>query len=276
MHAFAINAVKNPYPQFKPDGKTHRLLARCAAEAEKFSTNGGLRHAVMLARSRGQICRFPREERRRAIDAAFPGIFHHYDILRDCLGVPLRTLAIKTGLMTESDAGNTSMTRLTRLAKYFERLGIISYTSQFCADIGCYFPAEIKLTRLAFELLGIPYESFEKARAYKVKQENLSRMRKGLEALPFVEVVSSAIRAAKDRFYQKRLIRKQRGEARALARRDAARKRSEIKERVTNLVYEAMRKGKFKPQSLTELRNRIEELTNKRTIHSRNYTLLNT
>lgn len=276
--------VKNPFPEFvipKKKGSNERKLSlpfneKLMEKARGFTTRFDFSMHVAAARSLGKRFRKPPALRLRAIEALIQGICFHYDPLANRVNATLTTIAIECGLATESKKGNLAITRATRalqsLAKDF---GFITYSEKkFDAVIGCYIPTDITFTRAFFEVLGISEEAVAAARKSRAEWKNLQRERKGMARLGIDELISQAWQAFHKRFKEYHLKRKEHGEKRARARRDAHRTFQEIQALVHRELTRELANGSF-PADRLAVMNEVKRRVRERMVMSRgNHTRL--
>lgn len=264
--------VKNPFPEFvipkkKGTNENKRSLpfnAKLMEKAKGFTTRFDFSMHVAFARSLGKRFRKPPVLRLRAIEALLQGICFHYDPLANRVNATLTTIAIECGLATESEKGNLAITRATRalqsLAKDF---GFITYSEkEWDPSIGCNIPTDITFTRAFFEALDISEEAVVAARKSRAEWKNQQRERKGQARIGMDELISQAWQSFRNRFKEYRLKRKEHGEKRARARRDAKRTYQEIEALVRRELTRELADGIFpvdRVAVMDEIKRRVRE-----------------
>lgn len=270
---------KNPNPVFvSPKGKETLSFNKKLMDAAKgFTSTFAFAIHVAFARQRGLRKRTPPRARLQAIEALLQGICFHYDPLANRVNVTMTNLAIECGLATESSCPtytNVSISRLTRALGTLRDMGLITYDSEFCSTLGCYFPSDIKFLPDFFRALEISDRAVEGACRARAAYKNTKRKEQGLPPLTLDEHIAEAWGAMRSRFYAYRLKRKQQGERRAKALRDAERTRTEIKNLVKREITKEIAAGKF-PVDRQAAEEEIERRVKQRMIQSRgNFTRL--
>jgi incFII family plasmid replication initiator RepA len=268
--------VKNPDPVFTPKlGKStlpfnEKLMKASVGFTSKFVFS----MFVAFARQRGVRHRMPRRDVRKAIEALLQGLCYHYDPLAGRVNVTLTTLAIECGLATESVNLNLAITRATRTLKLLEVLGLITYKTEFCKDLGCNFPTDITFTNDFFNAIEISERALEGVVRERAGWKNRERSKRGLPALSIDEHISEAWGAFRKRFYDYRLKRKRQGEKRAKANRDKERTRQEIENLVRRELSKEIASGAF-PAEKNAVFDEVARRVKERLIMSRgNFTRL--
>lgn len=223
--------LKNKHPKFSvPENKrTLPFNIKLMKAVDGFTSTFAFAMHVSFARSNGKRRRMPPPCRREAIDALLQALCFHYDPLENHVGATVTTMAIECSLATESaPSGNLAITRATRALKFLDLLGLITYDTEYCGSLGCYFPTDITFTPAFFDAFDISPQAVEAARQSRVSWKNKQRARQGLSKLPVDELMLAAMKSRRDRFYNYHMKRKQHGHERARARRDSERQRNEI------------------------------------------------
>ena len=270
--------VKNPNPAFKPeaDKDTLSFCRKLMSKAENFSSSFDFAIYVAFARSNGWRKRLPPKLRRKAIDALLQALCFHYDPLANRVNASITTMAIECGLATESKAGNLSITRATRALKFLaHELKLLTYDTEYDADIGCNIPTDITFTPALFAALDVSDVAVAAARRSSAEWTNKQRAARGQPRLEIDELISQAWRFVRERFRQYQREHKAHGIKRARAKRDSGRKRIEIENVVKQQLTREISTGRFsgdRNEVMAEVKRRVRE----RMIMSRNqnYTRL--
>ncbi|EKB3332679.1 replication initiation protein [Salmonella enterica subsp. enterica serovar Chandans] len=272
--------VINPYPQFiEPEDK--RTLPFCRKLMEKAADFTGRFHfqlCVAFARSEGRRFRKPPPLRCRAINALMQAMCFHYDPLAGETGrvqCSVTRLAIESGLATESEKGNLSITRVTRTLESLDReFGLVIYDTEFDPEIGCNVPSNIQFTPAMFDALDISPEALAAVRESRAEWKNRQREKAGQPRLGLIELANQAFSYVRDGFRAYHRERRLHGLKRARAKRDAVRSRKEIEALVKRELTREIANGLFPPDRDAVFRE-VERRTAERTIMSRgNYTRL--
>ncbi|HAF4830369.1 TPA: replication initiation protein, partial [Salmonella enterica] len=219
--------VINPYPQFvePADKKTLPFCRKLMEKAAGFTTRFHFELCVAFSRSTGRRKRRPPELRCRAIDALLQAMCFHYDPLAGETGRVQRSvtnLAIESGLATESEKGNLSITRVTRTLESLDReFGLVIYDTEFDPEIGCNVPSNIQFTPALFEALEISPEALAAVRESRAEWKNRQREKHGQPRLDLIELASQAFSYVRDGFRAYHRERRLHGLKRARAKRDA-------------------------------------------------------
>nr|WP_218168355.1 plasmid replication initiator RepA [Pantoea sp. B9002] len=270
---------KNDNPEFvPPEGKdTLSFNEKMMAAAKGFTATFAFAIHIAFARQRGLRKRMPPRARLQAIEALLQGICFHYDPLANRVNVTMTNLAIECGLATETvhdTHTNVSISRATRALEALRDMGLITYKTEFCATLGCNFPTDISFLPDFFRALDISERAVEGACRSRHAYKNMQRKEQGLPELSLEENIEEAWGAMRKRFYGYHLKRKQQGERRAKALRDAERTRSEIQNLVRRELTKEIAAGTF-PIDRTAADAEIERRVKQRMIQSRgNYTRL--
>lgn len=225
---------------------------------------------VSFARSNGKRRRMPPPCRKRALEALLQAICFHYDPLENRVNATITTMAIECSLATESTSGNLSITRATRALKFLDLLGLVTYDTEYCSALGCHFPTDITFTPAFFDALDISPQAVEGARESRVSWKNKQRVKQGLSKLPIDELMFTAMKSRRDRFYDYHMKRKQHGHERARARRDADRQRSEIMTLVKRELTREIAERRF-PADKEAVMAEVLRRVNKRMILARGH-----
>lgn len=267
----AFNAPKNPNPQFTPrSDKTLAFNAKAKEKAAGFTASEKLSNVIALARGKGAYCRTPRENYLPVLEAFVQGALHHYDLLADRCAATMHRIADECGLMTQSAAGNVSISRATNAAERLAEIGLAEYHTEFNSTVGCNFPSDFSFTPLFWQIIDME-EAHEKAVESKAAYENKRRARNGEQLFDVLGWLREMRARAKARFHQYRLERKAKGEARRRAQRESELQRSEIAARVRAEVQADVIAGRF-PSDYELVQREIKRRTDERTIASRRYT----
>ncbi|WP_240200092.1 plasmid replication initiator RepA [Salmonella enterica] len=272
--------VINPYPQFiePADKKTLPFCRKLMEKAVGFTTRFHFELCVAFSRSTGRRKRRPPELRCRAIDALLQAMCFHYDPLAGETGRVQRSvtnLAIESGLATESEKGNLSITRVTRTLESLDReFGLVIYNTEFDPEIGCNVPSNIQFTSALFEALEISPEALAAVRESRAEWKNRQREKHGQPRLDLIELASQAFSYVRDGFRAYHRERRLHGLKRARAKRDAVRSRKEIEALVKRELTREIANGVF-PADRDAVFREVERRTAERMIMSRgNYTRL--
>lgn len=264
--------VKNPFPAFSiPEDKgTLAFCRKLMNKAQGFTQRFDFLMHVAFSRSIGRRRRKPPQLRCRAIDALLQGLCFHYDPLANRVQCSVTTLAIESGLATESDKGNLSITRVTRTLKSLDKdFGLITYETEFDPQIGCHVPGNIQFTPALFDALDVSPEAVAAARKSSAEWENKKREKKGLQRLDIEELASNAFKFIRERFREYHKARREHGLKRARARRDSERSRKDIELIVKRELTREIAENRFpadKNAVYLEIARRVKE----RMIISRN------
>ncbi|PCQ44970.1 replication initiation protein [Citrobacter freundii] len=272
--------VKNPNPKFvEPDDK--RTLPFCRKlmdKAQGFTERFDFLMYVAFSRSLGKRHRKPSPLRCKAIEALLQGMCFHYDPLageRGRVQCSVTTLAIECGLATESKRGNLSITRVTRALESLDKdFGLITYDTEFVAELGCNAPSNIQFNPALFEALDVSVQSLEAARNSRAEWKNKQREKNGLPRLDLEELASRAFGYVRSKFREYHRERREHGLKRARAKRDAERSRKDIELLVKRELTREIADGRFPADKLAVF-NEVERRTSERTIMARgNYSRL--
>ncbi|QZN96721.1 plasmid replication initiator RepA [Symbiopectobacterium purcellii] len=272
--------VKNPNPKFvEPDDK--RTLPFCRKlmdKAQGFTERFDFLMHVAFSRSLGKRQRKPAPLRCKAINALLQGMCFHYDPLageRGRVQCSVTTLAIECDLATESNRGNLSITRVTRALESLDKdFGMISYDTEFLAELGCNAPSNIQFTPALFEALDVSMQSLEAARNSRAEWQNKQREKKGLLRLDLEELANRAFSYVRSKFREYHRERREHGLKRARAKRDAERSRKDIELLVKRELTREIADGRFPADKLAVF-NEVQRRTSERTIMARgNYSRL--
>ncbi len=215
---------------------------------------------VAYARQRGVRYRMPPADRLKAIEALLQAICFHYDPLANRVNASITTIAIECGLATE--AKTVSISRASRALQFLELLGLITYKTEYCGTLGCYFPSDITFKSEFFRVLDISERAVEGACRSRASWKNKQRTARGLPALAIEEMVKEAWGAVRKRFYDKRIKLKRQGEKRAQAKRDAERSRKDIEALVRRQLNKEIIAGTFPADLnvvLAEIATRVKQ-----------------
>lgn len=230
--------------------------------AEGFTSRFDFSMHVAFARASGKRRRMPPPCRKRAIDALLQALCFHFDPLENHVNATITTMAMECGLATESDAGNLSITRATRALKSLAVLGLVTYDTEYCGALGCYFPTDITLTPAFFDALDISVQAVDAARDSRVAWKNKQRAKQGLSKLPVDDLMFEALKTRRDRFYDYHMTHKQHGHERARAKRDATRQRTEIEALVKRELTREIAENRFpasKEAVMAEVARRVKQ-----------------
>ena len=241
---------KNLNPEFVPakNKGTLPFNQKLMKAANGFTSTFAFAVHVAFARKKGLRKRMPPKVRLKALEALLQGICFHYDPLAERVNVTMTTLAIECGLATETKHDthtNVSICRTTRGLISLRDMGIITYNTEYCARLGCYFPTDISLTSQFFNSLNISERAIEGAQRSRHAYQNKLRQERGESQLTLDEAKATAWGAMRSRFYDYRLKRKAQGELRAKAIRDSVRTRKEIALIVKRELTKEMATGLF-------------------------------
>lgn len=259
--------AKNANPVFKAEEgkKTLPFNEKLMKAADGLTRRFDFIMHVAFARQQGKRHRMPPPSRLKAIEALLQGMCFHYDPLANRVNVATTNLAIQCGLATETTHEthtNVAISRATRALKSLDDLGLITYKTEFCAALGCYFPSDITFLPAFFKAIDISDRAIEGARRSRAAHKNKLRADRGLPALSLDEMASESGGAMRKRFYEYRLKRKQQGEKRAKALRDSERSRIEIENLVRREITKEIAKGLFPTDAdmaYTEIARRVKE-----------------
>ena len=242
--------------------------------ATGFTNSFTFKMFVAFARKQGKRRRAPRKDVLTAIESLLQGLSFHYDPLARKANVTLTKLAIECGLATESENRNLAITRATRTLRLCKILGIITYDTQFCAQLGCFFPTDITFCPEYLRAIGVSERAEEGAARSSAGWKNKERAKKGLPFLSFEELAREAWGSFRKNFFDYRLKLKQHGERRARAARDSERSRKEIEVIVSRQLSIEISKGLF-PMDLDAAKIEAARRVKERMIMSRgNFTRL--
>lgn len=269
--------VKNPNPVFTPrEGKkTLPFCRKLMTKAEGFTSRFDFSIHVAFRRSLGMRHRMPPLLRRRAIDALLQGLCFHYDPLANRVQRSITNLAIECGLATESKSANLSITRATRALKFMAELGLITYQTEYDAQIGCNIPTDMTFTPALFSALDVSDVAVAAARRSRVEWENQQREKQHLPRLEMDELIAKAWRFVRERFRSYQIERKAHGLKRARARRDVDRTRRDIETIVKRQLTREIAEGRFNGD-LAAIKREVARRVKERMLMSRgnNYTRL--
>ncbi|EML8489995.1 incFII family plasmid replication initiator RepA [Salmonella enterica subsp. enterica] len=269
--------VKNPNPAFVPgvgkNGKPKETLPFCQKlmqKAANFTSRFDFDMLVAFARSRGWRKRKPPKLRRDAIDALLPALCFHYDPLANRVNASITTIAMECGLATEKKT--LSITRATRALKFLAfELELLTYQTEYDADIGCNIPTDITFKPLLFKVLDVSEESVAAARKSRAEWQNRQREKNGLSRLGIEELIGQAWRCVRERFRDSKLKHREHGLKRARAKKDAERERHEIKMLVHRQLTREIAAGRF-PEDYELIKVEVEKRVKERMILSRGHS----
>ncbi|EBZ0491399.1 incFII family plasmid replication initiator RepA [Salmonella enterica subsp. enterica serovar Infantis] len=278
-HKSPYRQVKNPNPVFIPgtdkNGKPKETLSFCQKlmqKAANFTSRFDFDMLVAFARARGWRKRKPPRLRRDAIDALLPALCFHYDPLANRVNASITTMAMECSLATESEAGNLSITRATRALKFLAfDLELLTYNTEYDADIGCNIPTDITFKPLLFKVLDISEESVAAARKSRAEWQNRQREKNGLSRLGIEELIGQAWRFVRECFRDTKLKHKEHGLKRARAKKDAERDRQEIKMIVHRQLTREIAAGRF-PDDYELIKAEVEKRVKERMVLSRGHS----
>lgn len=188
--------VLNPNPEFQaPAHHKHKLPAfntrliktvskRDVSRWEGFYFLPAYHHKT---HQRIERQRHFNKHRARAIRALVHAMVYHLHIVSGTIPACFTTLAKEAGLATVSKAGNLSITRATRAAQTLAAWGLIQYKLIFDKVTKQYFPAEIEVTELFFDFVGVGADAFKKAQNQQLAWLNSGLLKKGEVAISFTE-----------------------------------------------------------------------------------------
>lgn len=269
--------VKNVNPVFVPgtgkDGKPKETLPFCQKlmqKAANFTSRFDFDMLVAFARARGWRKRKPPKLRRDAIDALLPALCFHYDPLANRVNASITTIAMECGLATEKKT--LSITRATRALRFLAfELELLTYQTEYDADIGCNIPTDITFKPLLFKILGVSEESVAAARTSRAEWQNRRREKNGQSRMGIDELISQAWRYVRERFRDNKLKHKEHGLKRARAKKDAERDRNEIKLRVHRQLTREIAAGRF-PEDYELIKAEVEKRVKERMVLSRGHS----
>lgn len=254
--------VKNPFPEFVPeDGK--KTLAFCTKlrkKASGFTQRVEFKTLVAMLIARGERKRFPPELRRRGLEAALQALCHFYNPLANRVGASLTTMSILCGLATEKK--RLSIKRFAGAVQFMEQLKMLTYTTEYDKEIGCYIPTDITFTPLMWQVLDVSEEAVASARRSRIEWENKKREEKGLLRVGADELISAAWNFVRERFREYQKSRREHGMKRHRARKDAPRMRKDIELLVRKQLEKEIRGGRFfggLDAVRTEIQRRVTE-----------------
>ena len=258
---------KNPNPEFLPPNgkKTLPFNQKLMDKAKGFTSTFVFAIHVAFARQKGLRKRMPPSARLRAIEALLQGLCFHYDPLANRVNVTMTNLAIECGLATETvhdSHTNISISRATRALQALRDMGLITYETDYCATLGCYFPSDIAFLPDFFRALDISERAVEGACRSRHAYKNKIRQKQGLPALGLNEHIVEAWGAMRSRFYDYHLKRKKQGELRARALRDVKRSRADILNQVRQELTREIAAGAFPMDRLMadiEIERRVKQ-----------------
>lgn len=271
-------SIKNPYPDFKP-AKPAKLaiIRRLMKAADGVYSSWTFDYVIALARRDGRIKRRPDPNSVRVLEAITQCALYHWDIIADRVLITSHKMAIDTGTATESLAGNVSVSRVDRHLRLMDRLGLIDLKrTPHREDLGCYEPVNFTFTKLFFDMLQIPLESIDGARAERVAWENKQRKLSGGSVMTSLEMAAERAKKWVKRFTEIVLERKRQGELRHQRRLDLERERADIYKLEYRAALSRVNAGTFSPASTEEFRAEVERRTNLRMTTRKQYTRLST
>lgn len=268
--------VKNADPRFTPpeDKSTLPFCEKLMKKAAGFTLSTEYQMLVAQAKAHGFRKRFPPELRRRAIEAALQALCFYYNPLANRVGPSITTMAVDCGLATEKK--RLSITRMTGPLQFLaNELKVITYNTEYDADIGCNIPTDITFTPLMFEVLDVSEEAVAAARRSRSEWDNLQREKKGMPRLGIDEQISNAWRFVRERFREYHRKRRDHGIKRFRARKDTSRTRKDIEILVRKQLTKEIADRRF-TGNLTAVKTEIERRVKERMKMRNNYTRLAT
>ncbi|CAM3828338.1 plasmid replication initiator RepA [Rouxiella silvae] len=189
--------VKNANPSFTvPKHHTHNIppfnkrLLSCVRGRDVSRWEGFYCLPAYHHKKEGQRIERRRHfnaHRAKAINALVEAMAYHLHLVSGTVPVSFTTLAEEAGLSTRSQSGNLSITRATRAAQTLAQWGVIHYRLMWDKVTKQYFPADIEVTHLFFDLIGVGNEAYKKAQNQQLAWINLDLAKAGEPAISLTE-----------------------------------------------------------------------------------------
>lgn len=259
--------VHNPNPKFiAPAHHAHKLpfvLQGAIKNTQGRDLTGDMVFYVNLPPERRRRIY---EARRKAINAAITAILYFVNIVSREVHASAEQLADQCGLSTVSDAGNKSITRLTRALVMMKGLGLVQYKRRFDRVSRKYFPAEIVVTDTFIELVGISPESWQRAVDQKLNYynaKNSKRLGKAITESDYARIArQERLEQVWNRRKTEREINAKKKAAKRAERIAKEQGEEELHSLVKSQVSQEFRDGLHPGASLSDLRSIVEHRIN--------------
>lgn len=259
--------VHNPNPKFiAPTHHAHKLpfvLQGAIENTQGRDLTGDMIFYVNLPPERRRRIY---EARRKAINAAITAILYFVNIVSREVHASAEQLADQCGLSTVSDAGNKSITRLTRALVMMKGLGLVQYKRRFDRVSRKYFPAEIVVTDTFIELVGISPESWQRAVDQKLNYynaKNSKRLGKAITESDYARIArEERLEQVWNRRKTEREINAKKKAAKRAERIAKEQGEEELHSQVKSQVSQEFRDGLHPGASLADLRSIVEHRIN--------------
>lgn len=259
--------IHNPNPKFiAPAHHAHKLpfvLQGAIKNTQGRDLTGDMVFYVNLPPERRRRIY---EARRKAINAAITAILYFVNIVSREVHASAEQLADQCGLSTVSDAGNKSITRLTRALVMMKGLGLVQYKRRFDRVSRKYFPAEIVVTDTFIELVGISPESWQRAVDQKLNYynaKNSKRLGKAITESDYARIArQERLEQVWNRRKTEREINAKKKAAKRAERIAKEQGEEELHSLVKSQVSQEFRDGLHPGASLSDLRSIVEHRIN--------------
>ena len=259
--------IHNPNPKFiAPAHHAHKLpfvLQGAIKNTQGRDLTGDMIFYVNLPPERRRRIY---EARRKAINAAITAILYFVNIVSREVHASAEQLADQCGLSTVSDAGNKSITRLTRALVMMKGLGLVQYKRRFDRVSRKYFPAEIVVTDTFIELVGISPESWQRAVDQKLNYynaKNSKRLGKAITESDYARIArQERLEQVWNRRKTEREINAKKKAAKRAERIAKEQGEEELHSLVKSQVSQEFRDGLHPGASLSDLRSIVEHRIN--------------
>jgi incFII family plasmid replication initiator RepA len=259
--------IHNPNPKFiAPAHHAHKLpfvLQGAIKNTQGRDLTGDMIFYVNLPPERRRRIY---EARRKAINAAITAILYFVNIVSREVHASAEQLADQCGLSTVSDAGNKSITRLTRALVMMKGLGLVQYKRRFDRVSRKYFPAEIVVTDTFIELVGISPESWQRAVDQKLNYYNAKNSKRLGKAITESDYARIARQERLEQVWNRRKTEREINAKKKAAKRAERIAKEQGEEELHNLVKsqvsQEFRDGLHPGASLSDLRSIVEHRIN--------------
>ncbi|MEQ9883192.1 plasmid replication initiator RepA [Pectobacterium brasiliense] len=260
--------VVNPMPVFsRPEHHKHNLPAYSKRLLKRLSERDVSRWAGFYCtnayhhKTHERIVRQRHfnKHRARAMNALVQAMIYHLNIVSGVIPVGFTALAREAGLSTTSAAGNESITRATRAAHDLAAYGLIDYKLVWDKVTRQYFPADIEVTELFFDMVGCGAEAWHKARNQQLAWINQGLVKKGEKPISLTE----ARRRQKDKLmqvtWQKRKTDQDIRRKQKMARLAERKSDTDLRHMISCQIQDEMRQGQHEGLTLDGFRKLVNQ-----------------
>lgn len=205
------------------------------------------------------------KHRARAICALAHAMCYHLHIASGTIPACFTTLANEAGLATVSKAGNLSITRATRAAHTLAAWGLIQYKLIWDKVTKQYFPAEIEVTELFFDFIGVGADAFKRAQNQQLAWINRGLLKKGEAAISLTEARRRQKQQYIETTWKRRKASQEMKKIQKAAKVAVAKKDEELRHMVAKQIQSEIRQGLHEGIDLAS----VKHLLNKRIMYYR-------